>query len=111
MEIAEFERNIAQSKANIAFGAAIERLKTNRDFKEVVSTGYFEKEAVRLVHLMGSPHMQTPEKQASIVRDLAAISGFSEYLNTGLFKAELAAKSLPDTEEALAEMLQEQAAA
>lgn len=79
-QLAELDRNIEASKVFVELGAALTRLNSNKDFRTVVTSGYFEKEAVRLVHLKAEPAMQTPERQAAIIRDLDSIGAFHQYL-------------------------------
>ncbi len=109
-EIEAIERNIKQAKVNADFGAAVERLKGNRDFQKVVLSGYFEQEAIRLVHLKADPNMQAPEKQASLVSQMDAIGAFKAFLDTALFKAEIATNSIESSEATLAEIYAEEAA-
>lgn len=73
-------------------GNALERLFNNRDFKNIVLKGYLEQEAVRLVHLKAAPAMDSPAKQAAVVRDIDAIGAFSGYLNEIARQAELGRK-------------------
>ena len=107
-EIEAVEREIAQAKVTVQFGAAVEKLKANAEFKKVVLDGYFRDEAVRLVHLKGDPAMQTEESQDSIVKAIDAIAGFSGYLNTALAMARMAEKSLESNEEVLTELQAEE---
>lgn len=108
-DIAPIERDIARAKTLIEFGNSLTRLKVNRDFKEVVLKGYFEAEAIRLVHLKAEPHMQSAESQMSIVNQIDAIGSFSGYLNAVLAKASMASRTLDDNETALAEIHLEEA--
>lgn len=108
-QIAAIEQDIVKSKVVIDFANTLTRLKSSRDFKEVVMKGYFETEAIRLVHLKAEPHMQSPESQASIVSQIDAIGSFSGYLNTVLVKAAMAGRTLEDNEQALAEIHSESA--
>lgn len=103
-EIKELEQNIAAAKSMADLGSSLERLRSNRDFKKVITEGYFEKEAIRLVHLKADPSMQTPERQASIVRQMDAIGALNEYFGTVLHQARLAGKSIEADEETLAEL-------
>lgn len=106
-QIGAIERDIRKAKDAIELGNTVNRLKLNRDFKEVVLKGFFEQEAVRLVHLKGEPHMQEPDSQRSIIGQMDAIASFSQYLNAIFGKAKMAAASLADSEEVLAELLDE----
>lgn len=104
------ERNIREAKKVVEFGNALERLTSNRDFKKVILEGYFEKEAVRLVHLKADPSMQSAESQKSILTQIDAIGAVTQFLNTAMHMSRLAQKSIGDDEEMLAELLKEGAA-
>lgn len=88
------EKNIEQAKELVELGNAVERLRSNRDFKKIVVNGYFEDEAIRLVHLKADPGMQRAESQASILKQMDAIGSFSSYLSTILHQASLAEKAI-----------------
>lgn len=107
-QIQEIEMSIAQSKKMIDLGSALERLRANKDFKKVIQEGYFEKEAIRLVHLKADPSMQTPERQASIIRDMDAIGTLDQYFGSVFHQARLAAKAIEADEEALTELTAEE---
>jgi hypothetical protein len=78
--LAALDRNIEASKEFVALGAALIRLYANKDFRSVILSGYFEKEAVRLVHLKSAPQMQTPDRQVAIIRDIDSIGALHQYL-------------------------------
>lgn len=103
-QIAAIEQDITKSKVVVDFAATLTRLKANRDFRDVVIKGYFETEAVRLVHLKAEPHMQSADSQMSILNQIDAIGAFSGYLNTVLAKGAMAGRTLEDNEQALAEI-------
>lgn len=109
-QIEAIERDISKARTSVEFGKQLQRLRGNRDFKEVVLNGYFEKEAVRLVHLKAEPHMQDHESQASIVKQIDAIGAFSGFMNAALAKATRAAGAIDDGEAALVEIANEKAA-
>lgn len=98
---------ISTNRKTVDSGRALARLLVNKDFKEVILTGFFEKEAIRLVHLRSDPNMQSVEKQASIIKQMDAISGLKDYLRTQEHLCELAAKQLEADEEFRAELAQE----
>lgn len=99
------DSGIESHKDTIGVGNALTRLRTSQDFKKVIGEGYFEKEAIRLVHLKADPGMQTPEKQDSIVKQMDAIGSLAEYLNLVMAKASWATKALESDEETRAELL------
>ena len=102
----DIEANIKNSKELIDLGASVERLKSHRDFKKVIIDGYFKDEAVRLVHLKADPNMQTPDRQASIIRDMDAIGAFASYLNITLVMADRAAQAIEADTLTIAELLE-----
>lgn len=114
LQIAQLERNIESKKAQVALNDALERLKNNKDFKKVVIEGYLNREAIRLVSLKGDPEMQTPERQASIIRDIDGIGSVQRYFRLIEQFAEMAVGSLSDDEQTLeaihAEALEDQGA-
>lgn len=97
-DLKQLEEAVAQAKADVEFGNALERLRSNRDFKQVILEGYFKEEAIRLVHLKGSPHLQSPESQKSILTQIDAISSVSEYMSLALHRARQGSKLLEDAD-------------
>jgi hypothetical protein len=106
--IQAIDRNIKQAKAVIEFGNALERLLNNKDFKKVVLEGYFEREAVRLVHLKSDQNMQSPDSQRSIVSQMDAIGNLRSFFDTALHSTRLASKAVDADEETREELLAEE---
>lgn len=106
--IQEIELNISRAKELVDLGNSLERLLQNKDFKEVVKKGYFEKEAIRLVHLKSDPNMQTAEKQQSILDQMNAIGSLNQYFRTVMFQAAQAIKAIDADEDTIAELLEEE---
>lgn len=102
--VQEIELSIEQAKEFVERGKRLERLQANPDFQEIIGKGYFEREAIRLVHLKSDPNIQCPEKQASIVRDMDAIGSLRWYLQVIQMQAVNAAMAIADGEEALDEI-------
>ena len=50
-QVEEIELEINQAKEKVALKDSLEKLIKNRDFKKVITEGYFEQEAIRLVLL------------------------------------------------------------
>ena len=105
--IQEIESNIRQSKKVVEFGDAIERLRTNKDFKKVIIEGYFEKEAIRLVHLKADPNMQGDESQKAIISQMDAVGTLSQYLYTQGALANMARNSIEADEQTRDELVAE----
>lgn len=107
--IQAIEANIKEARRIVDLGESLERLRSNRDFKKVIVEGYFEQEAIRLVHLKADPSMQSAESQKSIVSQMDAIGSLHQYFNTVYQKASLARKAIAADEETRDEILAEEA--
>jgi hypothetical protein len=105
--IQDIELNIKQAQLLVDTGNALERLRNNQDFKKIISQGYFEQEAIRLVHLKSDQNMQTPALQASIVAQMDAIGALNQYFQTVFHRAALAEKAIAADEETRDELLAE----
>lgn len=105
--IEEIELNIEQAKTIVARGNALERLRNNRDFKKIIVEGYFEKEAIRLVHLKSDFNMQDDVSQASITKQMDAIGSLSQYFSNIFRESDLASKAISHDEETREELLAE----
>ena len=106
-QIAQLERNISQAKELADLGTSLERLRNNRDFKKVIGEGYFEQEAIRLVHLMSDSNMQSPEIQQSIHKQMIAVGMFREFLETLTTRANMARRAVEADEATRDEILAE----
>lgn len=107
-QLLQIERSIQDAKELIEFSQSIERLQANHDFQKVIRNGYFEQEAIRLVHLKADPGMQSDALQKSIVTQLDAIGALSAFFRTAQHRAYLAAKSIEADEEMRDEILAEE---
>ena len=105
--IQDIELNIKQAQLLVDTGNALERLRSNRDFKMIISNGYFEEEAVRLVHLKADPSMESTERQLSIIKQMDAIGALNQYFQTVFHRAALAEKAIAADEETRDELLAE----
>lgn len=106
-EVQQIEQNIKQAQKLVDVGESLERLSVNRDFKKVVLEGYFEQEAIRLVHLLSDPSMQSYESQSSINLQMNSIGSFKQYLTVLKYKASMADKSIAADEQMRDELLAE----
>jgi hypothetical protein len=103
----DIETSIQGAQQGINLGASLERLVLNRDFKQVILTGYLEKEAIRLVHLKADPSMQSTEQQRSILTQLDSIGHLQQYLLGIRDNVGMALKALEATEIVRDELLTE----
>lgn len=106
-ELQQLERNIKQAQQIVDLGDALERLKSNRDFKKVVIDGYFEQEAIRLVHLMSDSNMQSPESQQAIHKQMIGVGTFRDFLQTLEVRAQMAGRAVMADEQTRDELLAE----
>ena len=106
-ELQQLESNIKLAQKIVDMGDALDRLRNNRDFKKVIGEGYFEQEAIRLVHLMSDGNMQSPEIQQSIHKQMIAVGMFREFLETLTTRANMARRAVEADEATRDEILAE----
>lgn len=106
-QIKEIELNIKQAQKIVEQGNALERLRSNSDFKKIISEGYFEQEAIRLVHLKADQNMQSESHQKSIIAQMDAIGALNQYFQTVFHRASLAGKAIEADEQTREELLAE----
>ncbi len=88
------EENIKAARKLVELGDALERLKSNRDFKTIVMEGYFEQEAIRLVQAKSNPGLQSAEMQKSILTQIDSIGNLNLYFSTIVQQANMARKNI-----------------
>lgn len=96
IETKQIEAQIAAAKETADMATALDRLKSNRDFKKVILQGYFKDEAIRLVQVKGNPDVQHPSSQAAIIRDIDAIGSLFQFLNQIEREGNQAEKTIAD---------------
>lgn len=106
-ELQQIELNIKHSKAIAEIGEALGRLMVNRDFKKVISEGYFEQEAIRLVHLKSDQNMQSVDSQKSIMAQIESIGMLRQYFQTVQTRSAMAVKAIESDENMREELLAE----
>lgn len=106
-DIQAIEANIKQAKELAEFGTVLARLRNSKDYKKIIVEGYFEKEAVRLVHLKSDPNMQSAASQESIIKQMDAIGALNQYLQVVEYRANAALSALDADEATLTELLTE----
>lgn len=98
-ELQQLERSIKQAQKLVDLGESLERLRSNRDFKKIFIEGYFEQEAIRLVHLRADQNMQSADSRKSIDAQIDAIGTVHQYLQTISIQAQMAARGMEADEE------------
>ena len=94
----EIDEGIRLDKKHVELDKALERLVSSRDFKTVILQGYLEDEAIRLVHLKADPSMGSPERQATVIRQIDAIGDLFQYFRTIGRNATMAQRSIESAE-------------
>ena len=74
--------SIDEARKSVDKRDALARLVKNRDFKTIISTGFFEKEAIRTVALKSHPAFQGDQEQLDLDRIMFAIGSLQQYLLT-----------------------------
>jgi len=108
-QIKVIEESIKSAKKLVELADALERLKSNKDFKTIVMEGYFEKEAIRLVQAKSNPALQSAEMQKSIITQIDSIGNLNVYFTTLVQQAAMARKSIEQDEAAIEEIAAEEA--
>jgi hypothetical protein len=107
-QIKVIEESIKSAKKLVELADALERLKSNKDFKTIVMEGYFEKEAIRLVQAKSNPSLQSPEMQKSIITQIDSIGNLNLFFTTLVQQAAMARKSIEQDEAAIEEIAAEE---
>ena len=106
-ELEVLEANIKRQQKFVDMGESLERLYMNRDFRKVITEGYLEQEAIRLVHLKADPNMQSVESQKSIVQQIDSIGSLSAFFHLIRYQAEMAGKTIAFDEQTREDLLAE----
>ena len=103
-QIQEVELSIEQARGAVSTMTALDTLRKNKDFKNLIETQYFEKEASRLVLLRADPNMQDSESQVEINNQITAIGYLRQYFTTIYQLGRMAEKAVHDDEATLEEL-------
>ena len=79
-DLERIEVDIKTAEENIARYEALQRLKVNRDFKEVIEEGYLKDESVQAVLSKAEPSLQGDEHQKMLDNIIIGIGYFRQYL-------------------------------
>ena len=78
-DVRTIELTIEEAQVAVAQKKIFLRLVDNKDFKEIIETGYFEAEAVRLVGALSSPALQDEYNQEQMQKEMSAIGRLRQY--------------------------------
>ena len=86
LTVEELHQRRKELKEFSARAEALTRLQNNADFKLVITDGYMEDEAIRLVHLLGDARFNSDDKKAAYREDfqerMIGIARLSEYFRS-----------------------------
>lgn len=107
-EIEHLEVEIDQAKDMISLNDDLVQLQEDPRFIRVITKGFFEQEAIRLVMLQSDPEMQKPERKEALVAAMNAVSGLNQYFVRVNRVGEMAKEALDDMHVTHAELLNEE---
>jgi Spy/CpxP family protein refolding chaperone len=110
-QIQQIEVTMEEAQDNLDRLNLLKSMEQTASFKDVILEGYFNDEASRLVLLKSDYEMQSPDKQAHIMRQIDAIGTFRQYLATLYYKGNMAEKALIADKQTHEELLLEDAGA
>lgn len=103
-DVQTIELSIEHAKATVARMKVFHKLVDNKDFQEIIETGYFEDEAVRLVGALASPAHSDEFNQEQMQKDISAIGRLRQYF-FAIVQQGRAAEGAIETDEAELEMM------
>ncbi len=107
--IQEVEMSMEQAKESVALRDALTRLAGNDDFKLVITKGYFNLEAERVVGARADPAMMVNEVGMVMLENiLTSIGGLRQYFIKVQQQGSMSLQALSELQETHTELLQEQ---
>ena len=107
-QIKHIDLSIEQAKANIQRYEQLNKLASNKEFKELILDGYFRDEASRLVLLKADPNMLGDTEQLHIGKLIDGIGALRQYFSTIERIGEMSQRALKEHEQTREELLQEE---
>ena len=104
LTVEELHQRREELKEFSARAEALTRLQNNADFKLVITDGYMEDEAIRLVHLLGDARFNSDDKKTVYREDfqerMIGIARLSEYFRSVFQLSDQAQRELNGLNEA-----------
>ncbi len=76
----QIEISIQQAQGAVDKKDMMNKLLATKEFNELFTLGYMERESARLVSLLSDPEWAPEEKQQSLINDMKAISSLRQYI-------------------------------
>lgn len=80
-QLQQIEISLEDAQANVALAEKLNRLHKNKDFQDVIISGYFKDEASRAVLLKSDPEMCEDREQKQINDIITSIGGLRQYFH------------------------------
>jgi len=106
-QIEQIELSLEQAKESIDMMDSLQTLTKNKDFVNVITKGYFESEASRLVLLKATPQMASKEDQELLLKSIDSIGFLRQYFVTIMQIGRMAIKAKEEDETTHAELMNE----
>jgi len=108
-DIQEVELSMEQVKESIALQAALARLSENEDFIAVITKGFFNEEAERVVGALADPAMIVNEPGMKMLENIIiTIGGLRQYFIKLQQQGNMSSQALEELQQTHTELLQEQ---
>ena len=106
-QLEQIEISIEQAQEAVALKRALNNLLKNKDFESIISIGYFEKEASRLVLLKADASMAKDSDQNLILKSIDSIGFLRQYFTTIMQLGRMAERSIEEDQLTREELLAE----
>jgi hypothetical protein len=106
-DVQDIDISIEQANKSIDKMNALNKLRDNKNFVDVIFKGYFEEEASRLVLMKAEPAMANKDDQEAIMKHIDAIGHLRQHFNTILQFGRMAEKAKEADEITREELLAE----
>ena len=104
-DLDSLELSIGQAKKTIDLMDSLKRLTNNKDFIKIITEGYFETEASRLVLLKATDEVADEANQIGILKSIDSIGFLRMYLSRIMQFGMMAERALKSDEETREEIL------
>ena len=107
-QLEQIEISIEQAQEAVAYRKALSNLLSNKNFEKIISKGYFESEASRLVLLKADPSMSADSDQSLILKSIDSIGFLRQYFTTIMQLGRMAERSIEADQTTREELLAEE---
>ena len=106
-QLQQIEISLEDAQANVALAEKLNRLHKNKDFQDLIISGYFKDEASRAVLLKSDPEMCEDREQKQISDIITSIGGLRQYFHKVFRLGQMSEQSMEADKETRQELLAE----